>query len=227
MAITEKEIDKSVITQLQARNLMNNLLEGKYSTISDRLYKMENANILLAPIEKNGFIKYDQELDSNQSHYNDHYTKDSVKKIDHYLNFLELVTYIHNESTVLFQVFNNGKVKQDLMDKNFKYLESVQLFREKQFNGKANNGFPEPPNAFTLQDFFKYAFKNDLPTDKKDFLPLLISEYFTLDEIVIHGNFTDKQNLKTYIEPDLLDIVIEIPCFSELHKIKTKKIKAK
>lgn len=73
MGIIKKDIDNTVVTQLQAKNLMNNLLEGKYALISDRLYKMENANVLLSPLEKNGIIKYDMEINNGQSHYDDHY----------------------------------------------------------------------------------------------------------------------------------------------------------
>lgn len=197
MSNIKRYIDHNVSTKILANNLMNTILNEDSLTVMHAIEQLEDAKIILYPLEKNGYIQYDKT--SGSSMYGESH---STVKEDHYLNILELICEIPKFNKYLTYILDNEELKENLIN---------------------NNEFGQNPHThFTFKEVVNFALKNDLLQKYNDDLYNILTDNFSINEILSYADipFKKKTELEPLINADILEDVL-----GKLKKTSKNKIK--
>lgn len=202
MDFISKTIDETTLNKFRATSLMNALLSNQMGMVGELLYNMEDSSVLLCPIAENGSMKYSEQL-YDQS--------ETTHKLPHYLNCLEVMSKMPQTHMAFYHIFNNAGIRKDLEEKNVEYINKGQ----------------EPAPFFVLKDVVGLAFNYNMPVKDKTSLLHCLTMYYSLEDLVKHGDMLDLKQLKEKMSPEIWESAKENDYFAELKKISLPKKKIK
>lgn len=185
MSNIKKYIDHNISNKILANNLVNILLNEDSHAVMHAIDKLEDAKVVLYPLEKNGYIQYDKT--SGSSMYGE---SNLTVKEDHYLNILELICEIPKLNKYLAYILDNEKLKENLLNNN-------------EFGQKHHT-------HFTFKEVVNFALKNDLLQKYNDDLYNILTDNFSINEILSYADipFKKKTELEPLINADILEDVL-------------------